>query len=217
MPIPERATVEPRPRILLRERAHAALLSAIVDGTLRPGERLNDQDLAVWLGVSRTPVREALATLARQGLVSASPGRQTIVTEIDPEIVRGAASVAAALHAQAGREALPRMDRDRVQALRSANARFAIALDSLDPALALDADDAFHRIVVDAARNPVLSSVLDDVMPSLRRAEHARFGSVVGRESVAGHAAIVEAFEREDGEAAAASIHANWLTLHIAG
>lgn len=216
MPIPRSPdNATGAPRVLLRDKAHSAILTAIVDGTIAPGEKLNDQELAAWLGVSRTPVREALARLEAQGLVEASPGKQTIVTEIDPRLVSEAASVAAALHDQACREAFPRITDAHIQKMRSANASFALALDSGDPTIALAADDAFHGIIVSLADNRLLAELLDTVMPSLRRAEHARFGSIMGRESIDGHSAIIDAFARHDAAAAADAIRANWLTLHV--
>src|SRR4051794_41761969 len=73
MPVPERN--EPLERDLLRDRAYHALRDAIVDGTLAPGERLRDAELTRWLGLSRTPVREALARLEVGGLGGAAPQR----------------------------------------------------------------------------------------------------------------------------------------------
>ena len=58
-------------------RCSAGSGDAIVDGTFAPGEQLRDLELAGWLGVSRTPVREALLRLAEAGLVVAEPGRST--------------------------------------------------------------------------------------------------------------------------------------------
>ena len=71
------------PRPLLREDVLARLRDAIIDGTLAPDEQLRDTEIATWLGVSRTPVREALLELARAGLVRATPGRST--RETHPE------------------------------------------------------------------------------------------------------------------------------------
>lgn len=65
---------------MLGDEVYARLGEAIVDGTLAPGERLRDHDLAEWLGVSRTPVREALQRLERVGLVEVSPHRYTRVS-----------------------------------------------------------------------------------------------------------------------------------------
>ena len=65
---------------VLGDEVYARLGEAIVDGTLAPGERLRDHELAEWLGVSRTPVREALQRLERVGLVEVSPHRYTRVS-----------------------------------------------------------------------------------------------------------------------------------------
>jgi len=65
----------------LGDEVYARLGEAILDGSLAPGERLRDHDLAEWLGVSRTPVREALQRLERVGLVEVSPHRYTRVSK----------------------------------------------------------------------------------------------------------------------------------------
>lgn len=64
-------------RTLLRDIVYAKMLDAIQDGTLEPGERLNDDQLTAWLGVSRTPVREAIARLESEGLVEMAANRYT--------------------------------------------------------------------------------------------------------------------------------------------
>ncbi|MHC3000150.1 GntR family transcriptional regulator [Microbacterium sp. HJ5] len=65
---------------VLGDEVYTRLGEAILDGSLAPGERLRDHDLAEWLGVSRTPVREALQRLERVGLVEVSPHRYTRVS-----------------------------------------------------------------------------------------------------------------------------------------
>ena len=79
-----------QPRSLLRDDVYRRLRDAIVDGTFAPGEQLRDGELAAWLGVSRTPVREALLRLAEAGLVVAQPGRSTTVSPLDVRAVRDA-------------------------------------------------------------------------------------------------------------------------------
>ena len=73
MPIPSGSPAVGRS--LLSDDVYRRLRDAIVDGTFMPGEQLKDGDLAEWLGVSRTPVREALLRLRGSGLVVALPGR----------------------------------------------------------------------------------------------------------------------------------------------
>jgi len=86
VPIPT-PTVTPEPRRLLRDVVFDKMLTAISDGTLELGERLNDDDLVAWLGVSRTPVREAIAKLADFGLVEIEANRYTrIIQPTEDEI-----------------------------------------------------------------------------------------------------------------------------------
>lgn len=80
MPVPK-SSVTPEPRTLLRDVVYAKLVSAIQDGTLVPGERLNDVELTDWLGVSRTPVREAISRLVSEGLVEMAANRYTRVSD----------------------------------------------------------------------------------------------------------------------------------------
>jgi DNA-binding GntR family transcriptional regulator len=211
MPVPRGRGIVPRS--LLREDAYRAIRDAIVDGTLAPGERLNDGDLAEWLGVSRTPVREALARLEQAGLVRAKPGRYTIVSLLDVRAVRAARSVTAAMHELAVREAMPNLSEAELDAMREANERFAGALSRNDVEAALAADDDFHGVAVTACANGAIRTVLEQFTPVLRRLERARFSSLGGRGSVAQHDQIIALCEAGDVEGAVAATRANWQTL----
>jgi DNA-binding GntR family transcriptional regulator len=211
MPVPSRVGVISRG--LLRENAYQSIRDAIVDGTLVPGERLNDAELAQWLGVSRTPVREALARLEEAGLVQTKPGRYTMVSPLDVRAARAAQSVTAAMHELAVREAVPHMSADEIQAMRTANARFAEALRADDVDAAIAADDEFHGIAVTASANLALRSVVDQFTPVLRRLERLRFSSLDGRASVALHDRIITLCEAGDADGAAAAARDNWMSL----
>jgi DNA-binding GntR family transcriptional regulator len=97
MPIPT-AAPDTAPRRLLRDIVFEKMLAAIVDGTLEPGERLNDDELVKWLGVSRTPVREAIAQLHTYGLVEIEANRFTRVAARDDVVYAEAAQFLAGLH-----------------------------------------------------------------------------------------------------------------------
>lgn len=210
MPIPSSAG---EPRVLLRDRVFARLREAIVDGTLEPGERLNDADLCRWLGVSRTPVREALGRLEQTGLVQVRPGSSTIVSPLDDRAAVEAQAVVATLHELAAREAVPVVEPVHLEAMERANDDFAAALSRGEVEAAIAADAAFHQVFVDLCANRTVIAVLDDLTPLLRRMERARFATLAGRASVSQHRDIVEAARRGDAEAAAATTRANWLTL----
>jgi DNA-binding GntR family transcriptional regulator len=211
MPVPQRQGVVSKS--LLRDDAYRALRDAIVDGTLAPGERLNDGDLVAWLGVSRTPIREALARLEQAGLVQTKPGRFTIVSPVDLRETRAAQQVAAAMHELAVREAVPVLSEAEIELMRTANLHFAKALKRKDIEAALAADDAFHEVAVNACANPVVRSVLAQVTPMLRRVERLRFSSLTGRGSVALHDTIIERCAAGDADGAALTARANWHTL----
>jgi DNA-binding GntR family transcriptional regulator len=211
MPIPQGVGVISRS--LLRENAYQRIRDAIVDGTLAPGERLNDGDLAEWLGVSRTPVREALTRLEESGLVQTKPGRYTMVSPLDANAARAAQTVTAAMHELAVREAVPRLSADEIEAMRAANGRLAAALQADDVDAAIAADDEFHGVAVLASANPALRTVLEQFTPVLRRLERLRFSSLNGRLSVAMHDRIVALCQARDVEGAAAAARDNWMSL----
>ncbi|WP_285114180.1 GntR family transcriptional regulator [Leifsonia sp. fls2-241-R2A-40a] len=74
-----------RPRRLVRDRAYHSIRDAILDGSLRPGERLDDAQLQSWLGISRTPIRQALFALTLEGFIETAPQSHTRVVTPRPE------------------------------------------------------------------------------------------------------------------------------------
>lgn len=211
MPIP--SAPRSSSRELLRDNVYATLRDAIVDGTLAPGERLRDSDIEGWLGVSRTPIREALQRLERAGLVISLPGRSTTVAPVDPATTDSARQVAAAMHELAGRLAATRLTDDDIAELERANAEFTAAITAGDTDAALAGDDRFHQIVVAGSGNALVAEVLELATPLLRRVERLRFGSFAARDSVTQHEAIIGALRARDGEAAARASRDNWLAL----
>lgn len=211
MPIPQNTPLIDRR--LLRDDVYHRLRDAIVDGTLAPGEQLRDVDLAAWLGVSRTPVREALLRLAEAGLVAAQPGRSTVVSSLSERAVGEARAVVAAMHQLAVREAVPHLTKEHLDAMRAANVRFRAALESGDIEAALVADDELHDIPVTVTSNRALATVLDQFTPVLRRAERLRFSSVAGTASADRHDELIEACAAGDADRAAAVAAGVWSAL----
>ena len=203
-------------RASLRDRVYSALREAVVSGELAPGERLRDQELATLLGVSRTPVREALQRLEDEGLVVTSPRASTIVTPLDARAASEAFPVVATLHALATRSGVPRLAPADFAAMRAANAELAAHIASLDAEAilrAISADGRFHGVLLAAADNRELAGALERLMPKVQRLEFTQFGSLAGRKSVRQHEAILAACERGAPDEAAALVEANWLSL----
>lgn len=176
-----------------------------MDGTFQPGEQLKDGELAEWLGVSRTPIREALLRLAASGLVVAIPGRSTTVTEIDAKTASDARDVIGAMHAMVVRQVAGTLAPADLERMRAANRRFAAAVAAGDVTRALEADEELHHVPVAAAGNRAVEAVLDQFDPLVRRAERQRFG-LDGTAAVDRHEELIRLLE--EGRADEASIMA---------
>ena len=197
----------------MRDQAYARLRDAILDGTLEPAEHLRDAELADWLGLSRTPIREALARLEEYGLVETSPNRYTRVAPLSARDARDAFAVVAALHALAASLGVPRISAPELAEMRNANTDFAAALRDASVDDALAADDRFHAVLVRASANREIARSLERLMPKIRLLERARFGSLAGRRSVEQHDAIIDLCKAGLTERAAAAVRDNWLSL----
>lgn len=200
-------------RSLYRDQALEAIREAIVVGDLAPGTAIKDVELAERLGLSRTPVREALARLADEGLVESKPHSYTRVTPLDTAAVRDAHAVVQAMHALAARLAVPLFVPADLDAMRAANARFAKALADHDVAAALAADDDFHGVAVRTSGNFAVTATIDRYLPLVRRLERLRFAAPPGRHSVAMHEEIIAACAAGDADVAARLVERNWATL----
>jgi len=210
MPIPSDSSGVDRS--LLRDDVYRRLRDAIVDGTFTPGEQLKDGELATWLGVSRTPIREALLRLANSGLVVAVPGRSTTVTAIDAGAVRDARDVIASMHSLAVQQMAGRLSDQDLNRMKEANRRFTKAVRAGDVPGALDADEELHRIPVVALGNSALSSVIEHFEPVVRRAERIRF-SEDGHTSSERHDQLIELLANGDAQQAAAVAFDIWHSL----
>lgn len=215
MPIPANAPVVDR--TLLRDDVYGRLRDAIIDGTFAPGEQLRDGELADWLGVSRTPVREALLRLASGGLVVARPGRSTVVSSLDLRATREARDVVAAMHRLAVLDAVPHLTDAHLAAMRAAAARFAAAVEAGDIDAALAADDELHGIPVTVAGNRAVAAVLEQFTPVLRRAERLRFTEPDAQGSLERHDELIRLCAAGDADGAAAVAYGTWSSLPDAG
>jgi DNA-binding GntR family transcriptional regulator len=211
MPVPEqRDAIE---RHLLRDTAYDALRDAIVAGTLAPGEMLHDKELCSWLGLSRTPVRGALARLEDDGLVQTAPQRYTRVTPVRVDDAHALFPVLAALHALAAEQAVPRMEPADHRRLRECNDRHHAALSRADAEAAYTTDHCFHGVFVDVSRNPEIGHVLERLAPRLRRLELLPRRVLPGRRALAQHEAIIDRARRGDAAGTASATRENWLEL----
>jgi DNA-binding GntR family transcriptional regulator len=205
--------MQPVRRTLLRDEAYREIRDAIVAGTLAPGEILRDADLAERLGLSRAPVREALARLVADGLVESKPQSYTRVTRLDLRDIRDAVVVVRAMHELAVRVAVPILQQRDVLAMREANARFAAAVRRGDVEEALAADDTLHDVLVTVCANRAVAETIERETPRIRRLERRKFATLSGQRSVHLHEQLIAACAAGDVDAAIAVTAAIWSAL----
>jgi DNA-binding GntR family transcriptional regulator len=212
MPIPRRPDPLPT-QPLRRHEAERRLREAIVRGELAPGERLTEEELAAWLGISRTPVREALGRLASSGLVELDANRGARVATLDPASVLDLVQVSRALVLLAQRLAAERATEAEIVALRRFHDARAAALATGDRDGVERAAIGFHGTILAASRNMELQRVYPAVFDRLERVFRLAFPEWLGEAGVEVDAALLEAIERHDPALAAAVSARGWDTL----
>lgn len=205
---------DPVNRRLMSDEAYDRIRDAIVTGELVPGDRVKDTELALHLGLSRTPVREALNRLADTGLVEAKPGVYTRITTLNPLQTARTLSVLKVLDQLAIRTAVPRLDKSDLDNMKSINKEFAAAVKRNDARAALDADDRFHNVPLAAADNPLLVRIVDQLHPQIHRILYRKFSTLYGGENTINHhAELVRILASGDADAAATLSAAHWEQL----
>src|SRR5262249_25402110 len=192
----------------LREDVHAALRDQIVEGRLPPGSRLQDVQLAHELGVSRTPIREALLRLAGEGLVESDPNRGFFVAPLRREEILQTYPIVWTLERLALDSAAP-LTPAQLKALRQLNAEMAPA-----PADALrrqDCDVRWHQALVETSGNRRLIDLLAGLKQIIRRYECVyMLDPALVRGSVRDHAEILDALADNKREVARRLLERHW-------
>ena len=192
----------PSDRASLSKVVNEQIRGRILDGKLKPGERLVEDRLSAELGVSRVPVREALRMLSTEGLVRIEPNRGASVVEITPELVTELVEVRTLLEALNARLAARRHDPEIVALLQDTLRRGNDAAQSGSSDQLARLNGEFHERLAEASRN----SVLTEMMRSLRERTSLAFainGGSRAREDWKEHAAILAAVIDGDEDLAA--------------
>ncbi|PAV29763.1 GntR family transcriptional regulator [Virgibacillus profundi] len=206
-------TIKSIERLSLREQIYRSLKTAIINMELKPGEKIRDQALAEQFNVSRTPVREALRRLEDEGLVVSTPSALTRVAELNIKEVKQAFVVVATLHGLAARLAVSRFKEKDFQLLKKLNHSFKQMLEEGNLVKAVEADDQFHQVFLQASENDEIIRALERITPKIRRLEFAKFDSLKGIDSVKEHEKIIALSELGDSRAVSVSVEENWLSL----
>lgn len=153
----------------LRDVVFNTLRQAILRGQLQPGERLLEIHLANKLGVSRTPIREAIRKLELEGLVLMIPRKGAVVAEITEKSLRDVLEVRRALEELAVRLACEKIRDEEIEELKVAADEFETALDSGDVTAFAEADVRFHDIIYRTTDNQRLIQLLNNLREQMYR------------------------------------------------
>jgi DNA-binding GntR family transcriptional regulator len=183
----------------LREVVAETLREAIVNGILKPGERLMEIQLAEELGVSRTPVREAIRKLELEGFVVMIPRRGTYVADLSIKDINEVFEIRTALDVLAAGLAVERITEDELEQLERLLVEIGELIEEDDADKIVESDSQFHDILYRASRNDRLVGIINNL-----REQFTRFRSISiqypGRmqKSVEEHRRLVEAIASRD-------------------
>ncbi|HOQ00128.1 MAG TPA: GntR family transcriptional regulator [Acetivibrio clariflavus] len=153
----------------LREVIFDTLREAIITGELKPGERLMEVKLAEKMGVSRTPVREAIRMLELEGLVDMLPRKGAHVAELSVKDIMDVLEVRAAMDSLATRLAAERITDDEIKELRQIQAQFINYVEKNNLQGSIKKDVEFHELIYRASRNDRLLQIANNLREQVQR------------------------------------------------
>lgn len=187
----------------LSDGAYARILTAVRDGTLAPGTRIRESQMAEWLEMSRTPVRQAIQRLEAEGLLTMAPRAGLVVTTVDEELVEELYYMREVLEGTAARLAAESASRIELRMLEEMVAAEMKA--RVDWRTAADANRRFHALIYTAAKNRFLLKSLRALHDSLALLGPSTLANEERARRAAGeHAKIVKAIAARDPETAEA-------------
>ncbi len=192
----------PVPR-LIPDRLADVLRQAIIGGKLRPGDRINESEIADAYGISRTPIREALRMLTQEGLVVVRPGRGAFVRVLRPEDVLEVYAIKSMTEGYAARLATQRMTGQELDTLGRYFRRMEDEAEQPSGARYLEASRRFHNYIISGSGNAMLVEIhggIDRKIHWLRALSLSRPGRIPV--ALADHRAILDAMRRRDADAA---------------
>ena len=196
-------------RTPLRDEVYQAVLARIHRGDLPPSKRVRDTDIATQLGVSRTPVREALLRLAREGVLDADMGRGFSVRPLDAKEMRESGAILSSLE-QLALELSDTPDPEKLTRLAAIDREASNTRGDVDRCIELD--EEWHSTLIEGCPNARLRTMISTLWQVPRRYMRGYLRDA-GRVSLSTqhHARIVEALRREDRHAAIQHLNHHWL------
>ncbi len=198
----------------LREMVYEELKIQILTGAIVPGTRMMEVDLAEEMGVSRTPIREAIRKLEKEGLVTIEPRRGAYASRITTEDMVEILEVRQDLEGLAAFFAAERMNASQMKELRDASEKYNKAVEKGSMEDMIRHDTRFHRIIVDSCNNKILVHMVEQLQELVLRFRYIYYDNFRRADNMPEeHKAIMEAIASGDAEKAreAADVHIDRL------
>ncbi len=194
----------------LRDVVFNTLREAILKGELKPGERLMELQLAAKLGVSRTPIREAIRMLEQEGLAVTIPRKGAEVAKMTEKDMEDVLEIREALDELAAKIACTRITEEQLAALEGIRDEFVESTRSCDVKRIAEADVGFHDVIYEATGNPKLVNMLNNLREQIYRyrveylKEEKNYPVLIKE-----HERIVEALQAHNQAAVVSAMHAH--------
>lgn len=203
-------------RVFVKDEAYDMLEEAIVNGRLAPNARLKINELSETLGISRTPIREAILRLENEGLVVSKANQWTIVAPIRIDSIKYIYPLVYDLEAFCLKDGFAKIDRNFTEELRAINACILEANQQSHQDRLLELDNTFHDKIICLSDNIEVRPLLDSLKRKLRRLETLFYQSKSINEppsSYDEHLALIEAMEEGDLEKSLKKLEINWANV----
>ncbi|ARO64264.1 Transcriptional regulator GntR [Bacillus cereus] len=184
----------------------------IIEGVLKPNEKINDGELAEALGVSRTPVREALQILEAFWISGNGTRAKTKIAPIKLDDVSIIYETMAGLHSIIGKQALQNITNADIQLLSEINEHFQQSIEKKNAKQALELDIQFHNTISSIAKNQYIEPFLENMQLHVLRLEYLFFQNFVpASQSIEEHHSIIQALQKQDEKQMEQIMTQNWL------
>ena len=206
----EELTLDADAYLPLRDVVFHTLRDSILKGEMEPGERLMEIHLAKKLGVSRTPIREAIRMLEQEGLAVIVPRRGAQVAKMTEKDLQDVLEIRDALDELAALSACKKITPEAIDELKETMTSFKVAADAGDVREVAVADEKFHSIIYKAADNPKLMVIIKNLKEQMYRyryeyvKDNANYNRILKE-----HEEIIRGFEMKDSDYVKKMMHAH--------
>ncbi len=206
-------TPSPIKRKFIKDEAYDLISKKIISGELKPKTRIRINEMSEALGISRTPVREAILRLEDEGLILSKANRWTMVAPINIDETLNIYPIISSLEQLALKIGFSNINDEVIEELENINENIKKIQSKKNHIKILELDQAFHKEIIDLAQNSEINSLLDGLKRKVSRVDIYFFENDSHKmSSFDEHAEIIKYLKKKDLEKALLALEKNWAT-----